>query len=312
MGFMAASTAPRMGKVEWALLIALSILGGGSFLFATVAVGDLPPLTVVFLRVAIAAVALIVVVRMMGLALPSGREWWPFVVMGAINNVLPFTLLFWAMTEVSSGLAAILNATTPLSTVLLAHVLTADERMSLPKLLGVLIGICGVAVLIGVDALSGLGLAVLAQVACIGAGLCYAMATIWGRRLSGRPPLVVATGQVTASSLLLIPIVLIVDQPWGLPVPSSATIASVAALALASTALAYVLYFRILRTAGATNLSLVTFLVPVSALALGAIVLGETITPSNVAGMALIGAGLALIDGRAVAGLALLRLGRRA
>jgi len=306
------STALRMGKVEWGLLIALSILWGGSFLFAKVAVGDLPPLTVVFLRVAIAALALIVVVRVMGLALPKGRDWWPFVVMGAINNVLPFTLLFWAMTEVSSGLAAILNATTPLSTVLLAHLLTTDERMSLPKVLGVLVGLCGVAVLIGVDALDGLGLAVLAQFACIGAGLCYALATIWGRRLSGRPPLVVATGQVTASSLLLIPIVLVVDRPWTLSMPSAATIASVAALALASTALAYILYFRILRTAGATNLSLVTFLVPVSALALGAAFLGEAVTPSNVLGMALIGAGLALIDGRLFAGLSPQRSGRSA
>ncbi len=306
------STELRMGKVEWGLLIALSILWGGSFLFAKVAVGDLPPLTVVFLRVAIAALALIAIVRVMGLALPKGRDWWPFVVMGAINNVLPFTLLFWAMTEVSSGLAAILNATTPLSTVLLAHLLTTDERMSLPKVFGVLVGLCGVAVLIGVDALDGLGLAVLAQFACIGAGLCYALATIWGRRLLGRPPLVVATGQVTASSLLLIPIVLVVDRPWTLPMPSAATVASVAALALASTALAYILYFRILRTAGATNLSLVTFLVPVSALALGAAFLGEAVTPSNVLGMVLIGAGLALIDGRLVAGLSPQRSGRGA
>ncbi|MEJ8571167.1 DMT family transporter [Microbaculum marinum] len=300
-----------MGAVEWALLLVLSLLWGGSFLFAKVAVGELPPLTVAFLRVSIAAATLVAIVRIRGLGMPSGREWLPFLVMGTINNVIPFGLLFWAMTQVTSGLAAILNATTPLFTVLCAHVLTADERMTPQKLAGVLIGLGGVAVMIGLDTLSGLGLDVLAQLACVGAAVSYAFATIWGRRLSGRPPLVVAAGQVTSSSILLLPIILVVDTPWRLSAPSAATAGAILALALAATALAYLIYFRILQTAGSTNLSLVTFLIPVSALALGALLLGETVTASNLAGMVLIGIGLAAIDGRPFSAIRAVAAGRR-
>jgi drug/metabolite transporter (DMT)-like permease len=268
-------------------------------------------MTVAFLRVSIAAATLYVLVRAMGLEMPKGAEWGPFLVMGAINNVVPFSLLFWAMTEVTSGLAAILNASTPLFTVLLAHVFTADERFSPAKLFGVLIGLAGVAVLIGVDALDGLGFAVLAQLACVGAAVSYAFASIWGRRLVGRPPMVVATGQVASSTLLLLPIILVVDTPWRLGMPSGVTIGAVLGLAVVSTALAYVIYFRILRVAGATNLTLVTFLIPVSAMAFGVALLGETVAADDFLGMALIGIGLAAIDGRPVAAIAGL-FGRRA
>ncbi len=290
-----------MGGVEWLLLLLLSLLWGGSFLFAKVAVGELPPMTVAFLRVSIAAATLYAVVRMAGLEMPTGAQWWPFLVMGAINNVIPFSLLFWAMTEVTSGLAAILNAATPLFTVLLAHFLTRDERFSVAKLGGVLIGLAGVAVLIGVDALDGVGLAVLAQFACVAAAVSYAFASIWGRQLVGRPPMVIATGQVTASSVLLLPIILVADTPWRLGMPSVLTIGAVLGLAVVSTALAYVIYFRILRVAGATNLMLVTLLIPVSALAFGVTLLGETVTANDIAGMILIGIGLAAIDGRPIA-----------
>lgn len=300
---------PRMGGVDWFLLVTLSILWGGSFLFAKIAVGELPPLTVVFLRVSIAAAVLVVIVRLAGHAMPRGRAWMPYFVMGVLNNVIPFSLLFWGMTQVTSGLAAILNAATPLFTVLFAHFLTADEKMTLQKVAGVLIGLGGVAVMIGLDSLAGLELTVVAQMACVGAAISYAFAVIWGRRFSGRPPLVTAAGQVTASSIMLVPVVLVVDMPWQLPVPSGVTIGAILALALAATALGYLLYFRILQTSGATNLSLVTFLVPVSALVLGALVLSETISAMNIVGMAVIGVGLALIDGRPVSAIA--RLVRR-
>ncbi len=300
------NTSPHMDGTEWVLLLILSLLWGGSFLFAKIAVGELPPMTVAFLRVSIAALTLYAVVRSLGLAMPRGADWGPFLVMGAINNVVPFSLIFWGLTEVSSGLAAILNAATPLFTVLLAHVLTRDERLTTAKIFGVLIGLFGVAVLIGVDALDGLGRAVLAQLACVAAAVSYAFAGIWGRRFSGRPPMVVAAGQVTASSAMLLPIVLAVDTPWRLAAPSGTAVASIIGLAVVSTALAYVIYFRILRAAGATNLLLVTFLIPVSALAFGVMLLGETVTANDFAGMALIGIGLAAIDGRPVAALAAL------
>ncbi|WP_436642805.1 DMT family transporter [Microbaculum sp. FT89] len=292
---------PRMGGTEWSLLLILSLLWGGSFLFAKVAVGELPPLTVAFLRVSIAALTLYVLVRAMGLTMPRGAEWGAFLVLGAVNNAVPFSLIFWGLTEVSSGLAAILNAATPLFTVLLAHVLTRDERLTAAKLFGVLIGLAGVAVLIGVDALDGVGLAVFAQLACVAAAVSYAFAGIWGRRFSGQPPMVVAAGQVTASSVLLLPIVVAVDMPWRLAMPSGMAVASILGLAVVSTALAYVIYFRILRAAGATNLLLVTFLIPISALAFGATLLGETVRPDDFLGMALIGIGLAAIDGRPAA-----------
>jgi len=300
-----------MGTAEWLLLLLLSVLWGGSFLFAKVAVGELPPMTVAFLRVAIAALALYAIVRATGQSMPVGRDWFPYLVMGAINNVIPFTLLFWAMTEVSSGLAAILNAATPLFTVVLAHFLTQDERLSVAKLSGVLVGLVGVAVLIGVDALGGLGVSVIAQLACVAAAVAYALAGIWGRRFRGRPPVVVAAGQVTASSVLMLPLVALADQPWRLAMPSLTVILSVLALAIVSTALAYVIYFRILKVAGATNLLLVTFLIPVSAMAFGVALLGETVTLNNVFGMILIGIGLAAIDGRPVSWLAVLFGNRR-
>jgi drug/metabolite transporter (DMT)-like permease len=294
---------PRMGGTEWLLLLVLSLLWGGSFLFAKVAVGELPPMTVAFLRVSIAALTLYAVVRATGHAMPKGAEWRPFLVMGAINNVVPFALIFWGLTEVTSGLAAILNAATPLFTVLLAQFLTRDEKLTAAKLFGVVIGLAGVAVLIGVDALDGIGRAVLAQLACVGAGVSYALAGIWGRRFAGRPPMVVAAGQVTASTAMLLPIMLFADMPWRLPVPSGTAIAAILALATVSTALGYVIYFRILRVAGATNLLLVTFLIPVSALAFGVMLLGENVAANDFVGMALIGIGLAAIDGRPVAAL---------
>ena len=186
----------------------------------------------------------------------------------------------------------------PLFTVVLAHRLTHDEKLTRHRLAGVFVGIAGVAVMIGPEALLGLDSLVMAQFAVLSAALSYAFAGIFGRRFRGEPPLVLATGQLAASAVLVFPIALMVD---GLPAPPTASLttwAAVAGLALLSTALAYVLYFRILAAAGATNLLLVTFLIPVSAILLGVTLLGEALTPGQIAGMALIGLALAAIDGR--------------
>ena len=292
-------TAPRMGATEWLLLIALSLLWGGSFVFVKVAVAELPPLTVVLIRVGLAALALLAVVRALGLRMPtSASAWGALAVMGALNNVVPFSLICWGQTQITSGLAAILNATTPLFSVVLAHLLTRDERMTPGRLAGVALGIGGVAVMVGPAVLGGLEIAVLAQVAILGAALSYACAGIHGRRFKGQPPLVTAAGQVTASALMMLPLALIVDRPWLGALPGPAVWGALAALALLGTAAAYVLYFRILATAGATNVMLVTLLVPVSALLLGFLLLGEAVEARQLAGMALIGLGLAVIDGR--------------
>ncbi|MDX1575027.1 MAG: DMT family transporter [Kiloniellales bacterium] len=288
-----------MGPGQWAQLIALSLLWGGSFFFAEVALEALPPLTVVLARVALGALALLAVVRVAGLRLPREVQIWrAFFVMGALNNLIPFSLIVWGQTAITGGLAAILNATTPLFTVVLAHWLTRDEHMTPAKLAGVAIGFLGVAVMIGPAALGSLGLAVLAQIAVLGAAVSYAFAGIYGRRFRDTPPLITAAGQVTASTLLLCPLALAVDRPWALAMPGPTALAALLGLGLLSTAAAYVIYFRILARSGATNLLLVTFLIPVSAILLGALILDERLTVLQLAGMGLIALGLAAIDGR--------------
>ena len=286
---------------EWAMLLILSVLWGGSFVFNGVAVRELPSFTLVWLRVASAAAILLIALPMLGQRMPTqGRVWLAFFGMGLINNALPFVLIVWGQHRIASGLASILNATTPLFTVLVAHLLLQDEKLTPLKGAGVLVGLVGVAVMIGPDALHGLGGGTLAEIACLAAALSYAFAGIFGRRFRrmGVAPLATAAGQVSASAILLFPVMLLIDRPWALAAPHAATWVAVLGLGLLSTALAYVLYFRILATAGATNVLLVTLLVPVSAIMLGALVLGERLLPRHFLGMALIGLGLMFIDGR--------------
>jgi drug/metabolite transporter (DMT)-like permease len=260
---------------EWAMLLALAVLWGGSFFFNGVAVRELPSFTLVWLRVACAAMTLLAVLRLVGQRMPTqARVWIAFFGMGLLNNVLPFVLIVWGQHRIASGLASILNATTPLFTVLVAHLLTQDEKLTPLKGAGVVVGLVGAAIMIGPDALGGLGSGVLAQLACLAAALSYAFAGIFGRRFRrmGITPLMTAAGQVSASTILLLPIMLLIDHPWTLPMPHTATWGAVLGVGLLSTALAYVLYFRILAAAGAINLLLVTFLIPVSAILLARII----------------------------------------
>jgi drug/metabolite transporter (DMT)-like permease len=291
-----------MGAREWALLIALSILWGGSFLFVGLAVRELPPLTIVLLRVALAALTLHAVIRAAGIPLPRGRRVWAaFLCMGLLNNAIPFTLIAWAQSHVASGVASIFNATTPLFTALVAHWWTRDEKLSAGRLVGVVIGFAGVAVMMAGPDLWSFGGHVAAEAALLTAAIFYAVSGVFGRRFKamGVAPLATAVGVLTASSLLLLPVTLAVDRPWTLPAPAAATVFAILGLALLATALAYIIYFRVLAVAGATNLLLVTFLIPVSAIAFGAVVLGERLEPKHFYGMALIGLGLGAIDGRA-------------
>jgi drug/metabolite transporter (DMT)-like permease len=290
-----------MSAAEWGLLLALTLLWSGTFFFAKLALADLPPLTLVLGRVGIAALALHLGLRLAGRRLPRDKRLWgAFLVMGALNNFIPFSLLNWGQLHIASGLAAILNATTPLFTILLAHFLTRDERMTVNKVTGVLAGLVGVAVMIGLDALKGVSIGILGEIACIGAAISYAGAGIFGRRFRrmGLSPAVTAAGQLTASTLLMAPVALSIEHPWTLPGIGAGALAALLALALLSTALAYIVYFRILATAGATNLLLVTLLLPVGAILLGTLFLGETMAPRHFLGMGLIALGLAAIDGR--------------
>jgi drug/metabolite transporter (DMT)-like permease len=291
----------RMDRSEWLALLLLSVLWGGSFFFAGVQVKALPPFTIVFLRVGLAAIILNTLVRAIGKRMPASLSAWrAFFGMGLLNNAVPFCLVVWGQTHIASGLAAILNATTPISTVVVAHLLTNDEKLTGNRLLGVLVGFLGVVVLIGPDSLQGLGADVLAQIAVLAAAVSYAFAGVYGRRFRrmGIEPILTATGQVTASAILLFPIAMIVDAPWTLAMPPLPVWEAALGSAVFSTALGYVLYFRILATAGATNLLLVTLLIPVSAIVMGSYGLGEHLEARHFVGLAFIGAGLAAIDGR--------------
>lgn len=298
---MGGRTNRPMNLLEWAMLLTLSVLWGGSFFFVEVCVEELPPFTIVVARVGLAALTLGLMVRMTGKRMPrDATVWRSFLFMGIVNNIVPFSLIVWGQTHIASGLASILNATTPLFTVIVAHCLTQDERLTGARILGVALGITGVAFMIGREALAGFGDNVVAQLACLGGAFSYACAGVYGRRFKrmNLDPMVTATGQVQASAFVLLPLALMVDRPWTIGVPSPQTWAALIGLAVFATAFAYILYFRILATAGATNLLLVTFLIPVSAILLGVVVLGERLEAVHAAGMALIGLGLASIDGR--------------
>jgi len=290
-----------MTGTEWAMLLTLSVLWGGSFFFVGIVVHEVPPLTLVLLRVGIAAVILNLVVRILKVSLPrEPRVWLAFFGMGLLNNVVPFSLFVWGQSHIASGLASILNATTPLFGVIVAHGFTRDERATGAKLAGVLVGFAGAVLMIGPAALNHLGIDILAQLACLAGALTYALAGVFGRRFKamGIAPLATATGQLTASMAMLAPVALLVERPWTLAIPGLSVWAAVLGLATFSTALGYIFYFRILAGAGATNLLLVTFLIPVSAILLGWLFLGEMLAPRHLGGMALIGLGLVAIDGR--------------
>ena len=286
-----------MAGQDWTMLLGLALAFGSAFFFIKIGLAGFGPLTVSAGRVAIAALALAAYAALRGRRPPTQpKVWLALLVMGALNNALPFALICWSQTRIDSGLAAILNATTPIFSVLLAH-LVADERLTPRRLLGVALGFAGVAAMIGPAALRRFDPTDLAELAVLAAACSYACAGLWGRRLRHLPTDIAAAGMLAGSSLLLLPAAALLERPWR-AVPGIDSLAAVAALALVGTAVAYLLYFRLLARVGPVNLLLVTFLLPVVALALGAIFLGEGVQPAELVGFALILAGLAAIDGR--------------
>ena len=293
----------QMNRRDWLILSVLALIWGGAFFFIGVAVKHVPPLTYVWLRLTIAAGAMWLFLRFKGQSIGLPREaWGSIVLLAVLNNALPFTLFGWGQTHIASGLASILNATTPIWGVVVAHFLTNDERMSPRKIAGVLLGFGGVATMIGPSLLSSLGTSALAQLACVTASLSYALAAVWARRFKrqGISPMSVTTGQLTAGALIMLPISMIVDRPWTHAFPPITAWGAIIALALFCTAFGYVLYFRLIETSGATNALLVTLLVPPVAILLGALFLDETLAPQDFGGLALIALGLAAIDGRLI------------
>ncbi len=290
----------RMNAWTWSLLLLLGLIWGGSFFFARIAVQHIPPLTLVFLRLLLAGLALhIYIAGRLDVYQTLKYRWREFLILGLINNALPHALIFFGQTRIGAGLAAILNATTPIWTVLIANYLTSDEKLSSAKIAGCLVGLAGTIVLIG-PGLSASGQAPLwALLLPVLAAISYGFAAIYGKRFKDVPAPVTAAGQLTASSLITLPLSLLADRPWTLSLPPLDIVFAVLALALVSTAFAYILYFRIMAAAGATNASLVTLLVPPSAILLGVLFLGERLALGEFAGMALIGFGLVILDGRA-------------
>ena len=299
-----------MDKADWAILGTLALIWGGAFVFIGVAVRHVDPLTYVWLRLTIAAAAMWLFLHVKGQRVGLPRQvWWSILLLALLNNALPFTLFGWGQTHIASGLAAILNTTTPIWGVIVAHLMTRDERLSPRKIAGVLLGFGGVAVMMGPTLLANIGTDAVAQLACIAASLSYALAAVWARRFKsmGLSPMSVTTGQLTAGAAMMLPLALLVDQPWTQPFPPLTASGAIVALALMCTAFGYVLYFRLIDSAGATNALLVTLLVPPVAILLGALLLGETLAPQDFAGLALIALGLAAIDGRLLSGLSRLR-----
>jgi len=283
---------------DWVLLAVLSVLWGGSFFFNGVILRELPPLTLVLLRVTLGTIILLPLLQARGIQFPQGWSGWaPFFAMGLFNNVLPFSLIVFGQVYIPSGLASILNATTPLFTVVIMAV-AGEERLQARRVAGVIVGVIGVAILhgdaLGFDSRQGIGILL-----CLAGAFSYGLAALVGRRLPSHvPPLGTATFQMIASAVMMAVVAGVVDRPWQLPMPHATTWLAVLGLAALSTALAYIVFFQILQRSGATNVMLVTLLVPVTAMLLGYLVLGEPISAREVVGALVIASALLLIDGR--------------
>lgn len=289
----------------WALLLVLSVLWGGSFLFTKLAVAEVPPFTMVLTRLVIGAALLLVLLRFSGERLPRDRQGIvDLAVLGLLANAIPFVLIAYGQTVIGVGLGSILNATTPIFAVVFAHLLTTDDKATPAKVAGVMIGVLGVAILVGFDDFGMLVRDLRAELACLAASMTYGLASVWSRRFRGRPPMVTAAGQLIASSTMLLPVTLVVDAPWTLPWPSTRALFALLGLAVLSTALAYVIFFRVITLAGASSATLVTILVPPSAILMGVVFLDERLAPQHLAGMAVIAIGLLAIDGRLVRSIA--------
>ncbi len=288
-----------MGWQEWLMLCLCAMLWGSAYVFNAVAIKELPHLTITLVRLLIASLFLQTVLRLYGLSLPRGWSTWrAFFVMTMLSNIGPYLLVLQGQMGTTSGLAAVLTATTPLFTILLAHAFTQDERLTANKLAGVLVGIVGVAIVVGFDAWTGASASFVAKLMLVAASLLYAIGSIYAKRFSGMPPLVIAASIMTSGALLSLPLSLYIDRPWTLPMPSTEVWIAVVCTGVFGSALAAISYFRLFTVAGATNAMLVTLLLPITPIIGGALYLGERLALREIVGGAVIMLALIIIDGR--------------
>ena len=296
---MAASALRRMGWTEWGMLCLCAMLWGSAYVFNKIAIRELPHLTITLARLVIAAGFMQIVLRWAGLNLSRDRKvWGAFFVMTLLSNIGPYLLVLKGQMGTTSGLAAVLTATTPLFTILLAHWFTRDERLTANKFVGVLVGIAGVAIVVGSEAWTGLTGSALAKLTLVAASLMYAVGSIYAKRFSDMPPLVIAASVMLSGAIVALPLALVVDRPWTLPMPSLDVIVAVLLTGVFGSALAAITYFRVFTVSGATNAMLVTLLLPVTPVIGGALYLGERLELREIVGAVVIMLALAIIDGR--------------
>ena len=277
---------------EWTLLAVLATCWGASYTFIKIGVATIPPVTLIAARTLIAGLLLLAVLRMRGVKLPAEPAMWGrFVLQACLNSVLPFTLIAWAERSVDAGLATILNSTSPIFIFLLGLGLGGSDRPTLRRLFGVGAGLAGICLIVGFEALNGLGHSLLAQLALVAAAVCYGCAAMFGRVFKGLDPMVPAAGSLLSGAAMLLPVSIFFDRPWTLA-PSAASMAAVLALAVLSTALAFTIYFRLIRTLGPMSTAAQAYLrVPVGVL-IGVAFLGERLAPTAWAGLACVVAGV--------------------
>ena len=290
---------PKIDLTSAILLVVLAMIWGSSFFLAAIALREMPPITITLFRVVLALPALVLFIWIKGIALPRSLTiWGAYLVMGALNNAIPFSLIFWSQTQITSGMASILNGATGVTGVIVAGLLLGDEPLSARKLTGVIIGFSGVAVTIGSDALRSFDIRSLAQLAVLIAGLSYSLAGVWAKlRLARQSSEMNALGMLLGSSVLMTPTALWMD---GLPSFNlmMSTWSALMALSVLCTSVPSLLYFKILKRAGSSNLILLTLLIPPIAIGLGVTFLGEPLQAKALMGFALIALGLAVVDGR--------------
>ncbi|MBI3434960.1 MAG: EamA family transporter [Proteobacteria bacterium] len=293
-----------MSTSDWLLLIVLSVLWGSAFYLARIALDEIPPLTLAAIRVGIAALTLAPMAFWLYRGARLTAPWHAFVAVGILNNALPFSLIFWGQLHIPSGLASVLIATTPFFTLVVSHFATADDRITPQRVVGLAAGLIGVALMVGPDMLRVLDVNVAAQFACLIAALSYTLGGVYWRRYRSVPPITASAGALASSTLIMIVVAATFERPWTIAWPSMAAVGATLALGIFATAFGYIIFFRVLARAGATNVMLVSFLIPVTAILLGTVLLGERFSPNHFAGMVAIAIGLAAIDGRPLRALA--------